>query len=72
MLADEEYTRQKDKRKKRRGILQGLVLVTLLGICIDALFVFSRYRPYRPDQVKGVDRGVRGPVLFRGGPDRHP
>lgn len=57
MLADEEYTRQKDKRKKRRAILQGLVLVTLLGICIDALFVFSRYRPYRPDQVKGVDRG---------------
>lgn len=57
MLADEIYTRQKDKRKKRRAILQGLVLALLLGICIDALFVFSRYRPYRPEQVTGVDRG---------------
>lgn len=57
MLADEEYTRKKDRHKKKRAILQGIILVALLLICLDALFVFSTYKPYAADQVSQKDRG---------------
>ena len=57
MLADEEYTRQKDRHKRKRAILQGIILVALVGVCIDALFVFSTSKPYAADQVSGQDRG---------------
>lgn len=57
MLADEDYTRKKDRHKKKRAILQGIILAVLLAICIDALFVFSTYKPYAADQVSQKDRG---------------
>lgn len=57
MLGDEEYTRQKDRHKKKRAIAQGIILAVLAAICIDALFVFSTYKPYKADQVSKQDRG---------------
>ncbi len=57
MLGDEEYTRQKDRHKKKRAIVQGIILAVLAAICIDALFVFSTYKPYKADQVSKQDRG---------------
>lgn len=45
MLADKDVTRRIDKRKCIRFIGEGAFLLIVLAIIIDALFVFSTYKP---------------------------
>lgn len=46
MLADKDVTRRKDKRKRIHFLCEGLFLLAVLAIIIDALFIFSTYQPY--------------------------
>lgn len=58
MLADKDVTRRIDKRKRIRFIGEGAFLLIVLAIIIDALFVFSTYKPYDDgDVATDKDRG---------------
>ena len=62
MLADKKVTERIDKHKRIRYILEGLFLLAVLAIIIDALFVFSTYKPYTAADVS--DDGDHGFVAL--------
>lgn len=59
MLADKDVTARKNRRKRVRFLAEGIFLLALLFLILNALFVFSRYQPYTPDQAPsdGEDHG---------------
>lgn len=58
MLSDKDVTARIDHHKRIRFIAEGLFLVAVLAIIIDALFVFSTYQPYTAaDVADGDDHG---------------
>ena len=42
---------KKDRKKKIRSIIQGIILIVLLIIILKALFSFTKYEPYNTDNV---------------------
>ncbi|CUH97629.1 putative membrane protein [Propionispora sp. 2/2-37] len=46
MIANEEYTARKDRKKVIRVILQIVILLAVAGICLAALFTLKQYSPY--------------------------
>lgn len=58
MLSDKDVTARIDHHKRIRFIAEGLFLVAVLAIIIDALVVFSTYQPYTAaDVADGDDHG---------------
>ena len=57
-LADEQFTSQRNKRKRIRTVAEVIVLAILLYIIINALFVFEKYEPYTLNNTEfGSDEG---------------
>ena len=57
-LADEQFTSQRNKRKRVRTVAEVIVLVVLLYIIINALFVFGKYEPFNFNNTEfGSDEG---------------
>ena len=57
-LADEQFTSQRNKRKRFRTVAEVIVLAILLYIIINALFVFGKYEPFTFNNTEfGSDEG---------------
>ncbi|MBQ9573032.1 MAG: glycoside hydrolase [Acidaminococcaceae bacterium] len=57
-LADEQFTSQRNRRKKIRTVAEVIVLVVLLYIIVNALFVFGKYEPFNFNNTEfGSDEG---------------
>lgn len=44
---------RKDRKKKIRSIIQGLILIALMIIIVKALFSFTKYKPYDISEISG-------------------
>ena len=57
-LADEQFTSQRNKRKRIRTVAEVIILAVLLYIIIKALFVFGKYEPFNFNNTEfGSDEG---------------
>jgi hypothetical protein len=57
-LADEQFTSQRNKRKRTRTVAEVILLAILLYIIINALFVFGKYEPFTFNNTEfGSDEG---------------
>lgn len=54
VLGDRDYTREKDKRKRRRGLIEVGILVILCMATAFFIFGFQRYDPYTPEDVSST------------------
>jgi len=64
-ISNEKFTAQKDRRKKIRVVIQIIILLTVLAICITALFTLKAYHPYTSQNVKvSGDKGFVALAYF--------
>ena len=57
-LADKEFSAKKNRNKRIRAVIEAIVLISLLYLTINALFVFTKYRPFTlQDTEFGSDEG---------------
>ena len=60
-LADEQFTSQRNKRKRIRTVAEVIILAVLLYIIIKALFVFGKYEPFNFNNPTHAKRCRRWP-----------
>lgn len=51
-MSNEEFTTQKDRKKKIRVVVQIMILLAVGAICINALFTLKTYEPYTNQTTK--------------------
>ena len=57
-LADKEFTSKRNRVKRIRTVIEVIVIAVLLYIIINALFVFSKYKPFSLNDTEfGTDEG---------------
>ena len=57
-LADKEFTSKRNRVKRIRSVIEVIVIIVLLYIVVNALFVFSKYKPFSLNDTEfGTDEG---------------
>lgn len=65
MMANEQYTARKDRKKIIRVVIQIIILLTVAGICAASLFTLKTYVPYTAQNTKfSGDKGFVALAYF--------